>query len=47
MMHRGRIILDLDQHQKSKLTAGDLVDRFEQASGERFADDSVLLQRPM
>jgi putative ABC transport system ATP-binding protein len=47
MMHRGMIILDLDQHQKSKLTAGDLVDRFEQASGERFVDDNVLLQRPI
>jgi putative ABC transport system ATP-binding protein len=47
MMHRGRTMLDLDQHQKSKLTASDLVDRFEQASGERFVDDSVLLQRPI
>jgi putative ABC transport system ATP-binding protein len=45
MMHKGKIVLDLDQHQKSKLTVADIVSRFEQASGELFADDTMLLQR--
>ena len=45
MMHKGKIILDLDQHQKAKLTISDIVSRFEQASGEYFADDTMLLQR--
>jgi putative ABC transport system ATP-binding protein len=45
MMHKGKIILDLDQHQKSKLTIIDIVSRFEQASGEHFADDTMLLQK--
>jgi len=45
MMHKGKVILDLDQEQKSKLTVSDIVSRFEQASGEHFADDTMLLQR--
>lgn len=45
MMHKGKIILDLDQQQKAKLTIRDIVSRFEQASGEHFADDTMLLQR--
>ncbi len=43
MMHQGRIALDLNHEQKSNLTIADLVERFEMASGEQFADDSMLL----
>lgn len=45
MMHNGRIIVDLDQVQKSNLTLNDLIAAFEQASGERFTDDNILLSR--
>jgi putative ABC transport system ATP-binding protein len=43
MMHKGRIIVDLNQDQRRNLTVSNLVDAFEKASGEQFADDSVLL----
>lgn len=43
MMHQGRIIVDLNQEQRRNLTVSDLIDAFGQASGEQFADDSVLL----
>jgi len=45
MMHKGRIIVDLDHVQKSNLTFNDLIIAFERASGERFADDNILLSR--
>jgi len=44
MMHKGRIIVDIDQKQRSKLTVNDLVAAFEKASGEQFATDRVLLR---
>lgn len=43
MMHKGRIIVDLNEEQRSNLTVNDLVAAFERASGEQFADDSILL----
>ncbi len=43
MMHKGRTIVDLNQQQRSNLTVNDLVVAFERASGEQFADDSILL----
>jgi len=43
MMHKGRIIVDLDQKQRSNLTVNNLITAFERASGEQFADDSILL----
>ncbi|MFC1900044.1 ABC transporter ATP-binding protein [Chloroflexota bacterium] len=43
MMHKGRIIVDLTHQQRSNLTVKDLVTAFERASGEQFADDSILL----
>jgi putative ABC transport system ATP-binding protein len=43
MMHKGRIVIDLDQKQRSNLTVNDLITAFERASGEQFADDSILL----
>ena len=45
MMHKGRIIVDLDHKRKSDLTFSDLITAFEQASGERFTDDNILLSR--
>jgi len=44
MMHKGRIVVDMNQEQRSGLTIHDLVVAFERASGEEFADDSVLLR---
>ena len=43
MMHEGRIIVDMNQEQKANLTVNDLVIAFEQTSGRKFADDSILL----
>jgi putative ABC transport system ATP-binding protein len=44
MMHKGRIVVDMNQEQRSNLTIQDLVVAFERASGEEFVDDSVLLR---
>jgi len=43
MMHKGRIIVDMDHAQRQNLKVSDLVTAFERASGEQFADDSILL----
>jgi putative ABC transport system ATP-binding protein len=45
MMHKGRVIVDFNQKQKANLTVSNLVSAFEQASGEQFADDTILLQK--
>lgn len=45
MMHRGKIIVDLGKEEKQKLTLNDLVKAFEQAAGEKLADESILLSR--
>ena len=44
MMHKGRIVVDMNQEQRADLTIKDLVVAFERASGEEFVDDSVLLR---
>jgi putative ABC transport system ATP-binding protein len=44
MMHKGRIVVDMNKEQKANLTINDLVVAFERASGEEFTDDSVLLR---
>lgn len=44
MMHAGRIVLDLDAAQKSKLKVADLIDKFHQVAGEAFAVDRMLLE---
>jgi putative ABC transport system ATP-binding protein len=44
MMHKGRIVVDMDQEQRADLTIQDLVVAFERASGEEFVDDNVLLR---
>lgn len=43
MMHKGRIIVDMNHAQRQNLKVSDLVIAFERASGEQFADDSILL----
>lgn len=43
MMHKGRIIVDMNHAQRQNLKVSDLVTAFERASGEYFADDSILL----
>ena len=43
MMDGGRIILDLDQKTKEKMTVEDLLERFGQASGRQLANDRMLL----
>ena len=43
MMMDGQIILDIEGEEKKKLTVRDLLDQFERASGEQFANDSALL----
>ena len=43
MMHRGKIIVDINGREKENLSVGDLVCAFEQAAGERLADESILL----
>ena len=43
MMHNGRIILDIRDEDKQKLTIEDLLKRFGKASGEEFNNDTALL----
>lgn len=44
MMHKGRIVIDMNQKQKANFTVNDLIVAFERASGEEFDDDSILLR---
>ena len=46
MMHKGKVIVDLNHEQRSGITVSDLLTAFEQASGEQLADDSILLSTP-
>ncbi|MCD8013594.1 MAG: ATP-binding cassette domain-containing protein [Lachnospiraceae bacterium] len=43
MMNEGKIILDIRGEEKKHLTVKDLLDQFEQVSGEQFSNDSALL----
>lgn len=45
MMHRGKIVLDITQEEKSKLTVPELIEKFTAASGSAFVDDRVLLEK--
>ena len=45
MMHEGRIIFEVSGEEKKKLTVEDLLQKFQEASGEEFADDKSLLNR--
>ena len=43
MLMDGKIILDIKGEEKKKLTVEDLLNQFEKASGEEFANDRALL----
>ena len=43
MMNEGKIILDIGPEEKKKLTVEDLLQKFEDVSGEKFASDKALL----
>ena len=43
MMHEGKVILDIGPEEKKKLTVEDLLQKFEDVSGEEFASDKALL----
>ncbi len=43
MMHEGRIIYDVSGEEKQKLHVSDLLAKFEQASGDEFANDRMIL----
>jgi putative ABC transport system ATP-binding protein len=43
MIHRGKIILDVRDEEKSALTVEDLLGRFYEVQGEEFSADRMLL----
>lgn len=43
MMNEGRVILDISGEEKKRLTVEDLLQKFEEVSGEQFASDKALL----
>ncbi len=43
MMHKGKVVVDIEGEHKQKLTINDLIASFEQAAGEQFIDDTILL----
>lgn len=45
MMHEGRIIYDVAGDEKKSLTVEDLLRKFEEASGEEFANDRMMLAK--
>ncbi|MBS6643542.1 MAG: ABC transporter ATP-binding protein [Clostridiaceae bacterium] len=45
MMHEGRIIYDVAGAEKKKLQVEDLLRKFEEASGEEFANDRMMLAK--
>ena len=45
MMHQGKILVNMGEEEKKKLTIADLVAAFEQAAGEEFKDDSIMLSQ--
>lgn len=43
MMNEGKVILDIGPEEKKKLTVEDLLQKFEDVSGQQFASDKALL----
>lgn len=43
MMHEGRIIYDVQGEEKKNLKVEDLLKKFEEASGDKFANDRMML----
>ena len=44
-MHKGKIVVNMAEEEKKKLTIADLVAAFERAAGEEFKDDSIMLRQ--
>jgi putative ABC transport system ATP-binding protein len=42
MMHRGRVLFDLDAAERAGLTVNDLIDRFRQLADDELLDRTVL-----
>ena len=45
MMNEGKVVLDISGEEKKSLTVEDLLIKFEQVSGEEFANDKALLSK--
>lgn len=45
MMHEGRIIYDVSGEEKKNLRVSQLLEKFEQVSGEEFANDRMMLAK--
>ncbi len=45
MMHEGKIIYDAGQEEKESLKVADLLKKFEEASGNEFANDRMMLTK--
>lgn len=45
MMNEGRVVLDIAGEEKKKLTVEDLLEKFEEISGEEFSNDKALLSK--
>ena len=43
MMHEGRIIYDVEGEEKKNLKVSQLLEKFEQAAGEEFSNDRMML----
>ena len=43
MMNNGQVILNISGEEKKRLTVEDLLQKFEEVSGETFASDKALL----
>ena len=45
MMNEGQVILDISGEEKKNLSVEDLLEKFEEISGEEFANDKALLSK--
>ena len=45
MMNEGQVILDIKGEEKKRLTVEDLLQKFEEVSGEEFDNDKALLSK--
>ena len=45
MMNEGQVILDIKGEEKKRLTVEDLLQKFEEVSGEEFVSDKALLSK--
>ena len=45
MMHEGQVVVDVSGEEKKKLTIADLLELFQQSSGNAFTSDKVILSK--